>query len=82
MYKRQLLLCVIVAGASALSMVVFALAGWHLQHVVDRLWFGIGVALLSILAEVPAFLGQMGSELGFLPVSYTHLQVLSNVVTT
>ena len=65
-FSAYLLLCVIVAGASALSMVVFALAGWHLQHVVDRLWFGIGVALLSILAEVPAFLGQMGSELGFL----------------
>lgn len=65
-FSAYLLLCVIVAGASALSMVVFALAGWYLQHVVDRPWFGIGVALLSILAEVPAFLGQMGSELGFL----------------
>lgn len=29
-FSAYLLLCVIVAGASALSMVVFALAGWHL----------------------------------------------------
>ncbi len=64
-FSAYLLLCVIVAGSSALSMVVFALLGWYLQRLVDRRWFAVGVALLSILAEVPAFLGQMGSELDF-----------------
>lgn len=65
-FNAYLLLCVIVAGSSALSMGAFVLFGWYLQRLVDRPWFGVGVAALALLAEVPAFLGQLGWEFSFL----------------
>ncbi|HIW76540.1 MULTISPECIES: response regulator transcription factor [Gordonibacter] len=64
-FNAYLMLCVIVAGSSALSMGAFVLFGCYLQRMVDRMWFTVGIALLSLLTEAPAFLGQVGGELSF-----------------
>ena len=60
-----LALCVIAAGSSALSMVVFALFGFRLQHVVDKAWFSVVLAVLSALMGVPALLRTFGFCLDF-----------------
>ena len=46
-------------------MVVFALFGFRLQHVVDKAWFSVVLAVFSALRGVPALLRTFGFCLDF-----------------
>ena len=65
-FNSYLALCVVAAGASALSMVVFVLLGRYLQNVIDKTWFTLVLVALSALMGVPALVARLGGEPSFL----------------
>lgn len=65
-FNEYLMLCVVAAGSSAVSMFLFVVFGRQMQFVIDRPYFTVTVAVLSVAMVMPALFEQLGMQLGFI----------------
>lgn len=64
-FESYSILCVIAAGSSAVSMVLFVLLGRYLQCLIDKRFFSAVLVVMSLAMGIPALCSQAGYEMGF-----------------